>query len=105
MMHIIAVSVCDDPSLFAYQGFEGDSFRGCTRVAALDVPLWTQLFSLNAPALTQALETLEDNLRLYRQVIQSGDTRQLADKLAFSAARKRKLTQLEAERGATGRGA
>ena len=54
MMHIIAVSVCDDPSLFAYQGFEGDSFRGCTRVAALDVPLWTQLFSLNAPALTQA---------------------------------------------------
>ena len=92
-------------SLFAYQGFEGDSFRGCTRVAALDVPLWTQLFSLNAPALTQALETLEDNLRLYRQVIQSGDTRQLADKLAFSAARKRKMNQLEAERGATGRGA
>ena len=105
MMHIIAVSVCDDPSLFAYQGFEGDSFRGCTRVAALDVPLWTQLFSLNAPALTQALETLEDNLRLYRQVIQSGATRQLADKLAFSAARKRKMNQLEAERGATGRGA
>ena len=105
MMHIIAVSVCDDPSLVAYQGFEGDSFRGCTRVAALDVPLWTQLFSLNAPALTQALETLEDNLRLYRQVIQSGDTRQLADKLAFSAARKRKMNQLEAERGAPGRGA
>lgn len=105
MMHIIAVSVCDDENLFQYQGFEGDSFRGCTRVAALDVPLWTQLFSLNAPALTQALETLEDNLRLYRQVIQSGDTRQLADKLAFSAARKRKMNQLEAERGATGRGA
>ena len=105
MMHIIAVAVCDDENLFQYQGFEGDSFRGCTRVAALDVPLWTQLFSLNAPALTQALETLEDNLRLYRQVIQSGDTRQLADKLAFSAARKRKMNQLEAERGATGRGA
>ena len=71
-------------------------------MAALDVPLWTQLFSLNAPALTQALETLEDNLRLYRQVIQSGDTRQLADKLAFSAARKRKMNQLE-QTGATGR--
>ena len=37
---------------------------------------------------------MEDNLRLYRQVIQSGDTRQLADKLAFSAARKRKMNQL-----------
>ena len=58
MMHIIAVSVCDDPSLFAYQGFEGDSFRGCTRVAALDVGLWTQLFSMNSPALLTALERL-----------------------------------------------
>ncbi len=63
MMHIIAVAVCDDPSLFQYQGFEGDSFRGCTRVAALDVPLWTQLFSMNRPALCAALEQLEDHLR------------------------------------------
>ena len=29
----------------------------------------------------------------------------MADKLDFSAARKRKMNQLEAERGATGRGA
>ena len=71
MMHIIAVSVCDDPSLFAYQASRG-LLPGCTRVAALDVPLWTQLFSLNAPALTQALETLEDNLRLYRQASSPG---------------------------------
>ena len=73
MMHVIAVSVCDDPSLFDYQGFEGDSFRGCTRVAALDVPLWTQLFSMNAEALGRALEQLEENIRQYRQAIQSGD--------------------------------
>ena len=59
MMHIIAVAVCDDENLFQYQGFEGDSFRGCTRVAALDVPLWTQLFSMNRPALCAALEQLE----------------------------------------------
>ena len=32
MMHVIAVSVCDDPQLFDFMGFEGDSFRGCTRV-------------------------------------------------------------------------
>ena len=35
MMHLIAVSVCDDPELFQCRGFEGSSFRGCTRVAAL----------------------------------------------------------------------
>ena len=48
---IMAVAVCDDPDLFDCKGFEGGSFRDCTRVAALDVPLWTELFSMNAPAL------------------------------------------------------
>jgi len=103
MMHIIAVSVCDDESLFQYQGFEGDSFRGCTRVAALDVPLWTQLFSLNASALGDALELLEANIRSYRQAIQAGDTDTLVKKLTVSSARKRKMNRLEEECGAVGR--
>ena len=91
MMHIIAVSVCDDPSLFACKGYEGSSFRGCTRVAALDVGLWTQLFSLNAPALTGCLDTLIENLSAYREAIASGDREALAGKLAWSADRKRKM--------------
>lgn len=91
MMHIIAVSVCDDPSLFACKGYEGSSFRGCTRVAALDVGLWTQLFSLNAPALTGCLDTLIGNLSAYREAIASGDREALAGKLAWSADRKRKM--------------
>ena len=103
MMHIIAVAVCDDENLFQYQGFEGDSFRGCTRVAALDVPLWTQLFSMNRPALCAALEHLEDHLRQYRQAIEAGDCDTLSEKLAYSAARKRKMNRLERESGAVGR--
>lgn len=104
MMHIIAVAVCDDPCLFEYQGFEGDSFRGCTRVAALDVPLWTQLFSLNADALCKALEHLESNIRTYRQTIQNRDQNTLVEKLSYSSARKRKMNRLEQESGAVGRG-
>ena len=91
MMHIIAVAVCDDPSLFQYQGFEGDSFRGCTRVAALDVGLWTQLFSLNQPALLAAVDRLLDNLQSYRDALASGNRAALAEKLAHSAARKREM--------------
>ena len=103
MMHVIAVAVCDDPSLFEYQGFEGDSFRGCTRVAALDVPLWTQLFTLNSDALCKALEHLEHNLRQYRRVIQEGNREELVEKLNHSSSRKRKMNQLELESGAVGR--
>jgi len=95
MMHVIAVSVCDDPKLFEFMGFEGDSFRGCTRVAALDVPLWTQLFSLNAPQLDEALERLERNISEYRRVLRSGDRKALAQKLEWSAARKRKMNRCE----------
>ncbi|MFQ8759829.1 MAG: prephenate dehydrogenase [Intestinimonas sp.] len=91
VMHIMAVAVCDDPDLFDCKGFEGGSFRDCTRVAALDVPLWTELFSMNAPALCKVIRNLEDNLRAYREVIASGDTAALAEKLAWSADRKRHM--------------
>ena len=91
VMHIIAVSVCDDEDLFQCRGFEGGSFRDCTRVAALDVELWTQLFSMNAPALTKVIDRLEKNLHAYRAAIESGDTQALADKLTWSANRKRQM--------------
>ena len=91
MMHIIAVSVCDDPDLFTCKGFEGSSFRGCTRVAALDVGLWTELFSMNTPALLTVLDRLQENLGRYRDALAAGDTAALADKLAHSAARKRQM--------------
>lgn len=91
VMHIMAVAVCDNPDLFECRGFEGGSFRDCTRVAALDVPLWTELFSMNASALTKVIRNLEDNLRAYRQVLEQGDTAALTRKLAWSADRKRHM--------------
>ncbi|MCD7948623.1 MAG: prephenate dehydrogenase/arogenate dehydrogenase family protein [Oscillospiraceae bacterium] len=91
LMHIIALSVCDDPQFFDCKGFEGSSFRGCTRVAALDVALWTQLLSMNAGALVEVIDHLRDNLTAYRDVLSSGDTALLAEKLTASSDRKRKL--------------
>ena len=91
MMHIIAVAVCDDPSLFQYQGFEGDSFRGCTRVAALDVPLWTQLFTMNADALTKVIVRLEENIHAYRVALEHHDVERMTAKLEYSSNRKRRM--------------
>ena len=91
VMHIVAVAVCDDADLFSCRGFEGGSFRDCTRVAALDVPLWTELFSMNSPALVSVIRRLEDNLRSYRETLECGEERALSDKLEFSASRKRKM--------------
>ncbi len=91
LMHIMAVAVCDDEDLFQCRGFEGGSFRDCTRVAALDVPLWTQLFSMNAPALSRVIQRLEDNLHAYRLAVEAGDAAALSDKLTYSADRKRQM--------------
>ncbi|MCC8122165.1 MAG: prephenate dehydrogenase/arogenate dehydrogenase family protein [Oscillospiraceae bacterium] len=91
LMHIIALSVCDDPQFFSCKGFEGSSFRGCTRVAALDVALWTQLLGMNAGALVEVIDHLLDNLTAYRDVLSSGDAALLAEKLTVSSDRKRKL--------------
>ncbi|MGN1004093.1 MAG: prephenate dehydrogenase [Oscillospiraceae bacterium] len=98
VMHVMAVAVCDDPDLFDCKGFEGGSFRDCTRVAALDVPLWSELFSLNAPALTKVIRRLEDNLRAYREVLEAGDVAKLEEKLTYSSQRKRQMN-IEARRG------
>ena len=91
VMHVMAVAICDDPTMFDCLGYEGGSFRDCTRVAALDVPLWTQLFSMNGAALTQVIKRLEDHLRDYREAIESGNTDRLRDKLQYSSDRKRKM--------------
>ena len=91
MMHIIAVSVCDDENLFTCRGFEGSSFRGCTRVADLDVDLWTQLFSMNRGALSDVLDRLAQNLDAYRAALRSGDVEKLRQKLAWSAGRKHQM--------------
>jgi len=98
LMHVVALAVCDDPDLFDCRGYEGGSFRDCTRVAALDVPLWTQLFSLNAPALVKVIEGLEARLGAYREAISAGDRAALSAMLQSSAGRKRRMN-LEQRRG------
>ncbi len=98
LMHVIAVSVCADEELFSCKGFEGGSFRDCTRVAALDPAMWTQLFTLNAPALCRVLGALEERLGQYRRAIQSGDREGLSAMLAQASGRKKQI-DLERARG------
>ena len=98
LMHVIAVSVCADEGLFSCKGFEGGSFRDCTRVAALDPAMWTQLFTLNAPALCRVVGALEERLRTYREAIQSGDREALSAMLASASERKKRI-DLERARG------
>lgn len=92
LMHIVAVAVCDDAELFQCRGFEGGSFRDVTRVAALDVNMWTELFSMNAPALTVVLKRLEENLHAYRIAVENRDVERIYAKLSYSSERKKRMS-------------
>ena len=92
LMHIVAAAVCDDAELFQCRGFEGGSFRDVTRVAALDVDMWTELFSLNAPALAKILRRMEDNLHSYRTAVENADLERIHAKLTYSSERKRRMS-------------
>ena len=98
MMHVIAVSVCDNDELFSCKGFEGGSFRDCTRVAALDPAMWTQLFTLNAAALSKVVAGLEARIHQYRVAIEAGDQEALRAMLASASDRKKQI-DLERARG------
>ena len=91
LMHIVALSVCDDADLFLCKGYEGSSFRDVTRVAALDPDMWTDLMGLNAPALSQVIRRLEENLHAYRIALDNRDRERLHAKLTYSSNRKRRI--------------
>lgn len=91
LMHIVAAAVCDDAELFQCRGFEGGSFRDVTRVAAMDVDMWTELFSLNAPSLSRIIQRMEDNLHAYRVAIETQDVERIHAKLTYSSDRKRRM--------------
>ena len=46
---------------------------------------------MNAPALLEVVDRLIGNLQSYRETLVSGDTARLAEKLDFSASRKRQM--------------
>lgn len=91
LMHIVALSVCDDAELFQCKGYEGSSFRDVTRVAALDPDMWTDLMSMNAPALSQVIRRLEENIHAYRIALDNRDRDRLHAKLTYSSTRKRRI--------------
>lgn len=98
IMHVLACSICEEPDMFDCLGFEGGSFRDCTRVAALDAKLWTELFSMNGDALSGVIKRLEDSLSAYREIIEQKDEQALYEKLKYASDRKKRMN-IEHARG------
>lgn len=94
LMHVIALALCDQHLLFDSYGFEGGSFRGATRVAALDPKLWCELFWANRETLAALTEELMDQLAEYRDLLRGEDRQALLARLTTSSDRKKEFDRL-----------
>ncbi len=94
LMHVMALALCDQRLLFDSYGFEGGSFRGATRVAALDPKLWCELFWANRETLAGLTDELAQRLSEYSALLRGGDREALLSRLTASSDRKKAFDRL-----------
>lgn len=94
LMHVMALALCDQHLLFDSHGFEGGSFRGATRVAALDPMLWCELFYTNRETLADLTDELTQKLSEYSALLRAGDRDALLARLTSSSDRKKDFDRL-----------
>ena len=97
LMHVMALALCDQHLLFDSYGFEGGSFRGATRVAALDPKLWCELFMANREALADLTDELIEKLGEYSALLRGGDREALLERLTVSSERKKEFDRLRSQ--------
>ena len=99
LMHVMALALCDQHLLFDSYGFEGGSFRGATRVAALDPKLWCELFWANKENLADLTDELAARLKEYSALLHGEDRQALEERLTASSDRKKEFDKLRGLEG------
>ena len=90
LAHVVSNAYVKSPTAQKRKGFSAGSFNDMTRVAKLNVKMWTELFLENADYLAEELGTLIENLQAFQTAIEAKDAEKLALLLAEGAEAKRK---------------
>ena len=88
LTHVIAVSLmnaCDNHSLVDYTG---DSFRDLTRIARINDEMWSELFSLNKPALLEQMDLFHEQFMRMRNYLADDDIEGMKDMMKLSTERR-----------------
>lgn len=79
--HVLANAYVKSPASREFSGFSAGSFRDVSRVAKLNVPMWTELFLENRDALTEQIDILINNISDINEAIKNGDEKRLFELL------------------------
>lgn len=73
LAHIVSNAYVKSPTALQRKGFSAGSYRDMTRVAKLNVEMWTELFLENRDNLSMELGLLIENLQAYKDALQRND--------------------------------
>ena len=73
LAHIVSNAYVKSPTALQRKGFSAGSYRDMTRVAKLNVEMWTELFLENRDYLAAELGLLIDNLQQYKDALNQND--------------------------------
>jgi prephenate dehydrogenase len=81
LCHVIASALIDCEADTAITRFGGGSFEDLTRIAMLNVPMWTELFLENRAELLRRIEQFEGSLDALKRFIAEGREEELKEYL------------------------
>jgi prephenate dehydrogenase len=93
LCHVIAAALIDCQSDTAITRFGGGSFEDLTRIAMLNVPMWTELFRENRVELLRYIEQFEGSLDTLKRLIAEGPAEDLEERLAVIRDRRMAMKQ------------
>ena len=80
--HVIACAYVLNESCTNHKGFSAGSYRDVSRVARINVPLWTELFSENKNSLVSELDEFIENMTSIRNAIAESNNDAVAELLS-----------------------
>ena len=81
LAHVISNVYAKNPSAQNHGGFSAGSFKDLTRVAKLNVKMWTELFLDNKDNLLIELDILIKNLETFKNALESGSEKEISSLL------------------------
>jgi prephenate dehydrogenase len=81
LCHVIASALIDCEADTAITRFGGGSFEDLTRIAMLNVPMWTELFLENRVELLRRIEQFEGSLDVFKRLIAEERRENLTERL------------------------
>jgi len=82
LAHVVSNAYVKSPAALKHSGFSAGSYKDLTRVARLNVDMWSELFMDNRDNLLNEIEILQKNLNDIRIALQDEDESRLKSLLA-----------------------